>query len=156
MTSCTSTSGGGSGRFVVANLAGSYDGEDWDPALSASNRFFIESIGDYSAEGLARCEPRRELLRALVHGAGRHGRDRVLLAGHAGRSICPTRRSRRKPATSASRRPTGQPANNTSGAYWHNGYIYTADYSRGVDVLKFTGEIKGVIQPKVCWNVCDK
>ena len=29
MVSCTSTSGGGSGRFVVANLAGSYGGEDW-------------------------------------------------------------------------------------------------------------------------------
>ena len=47
-----------------------------------------------------------------------------------------------------------QSAQNTSAAYWHNGYIYTADYSRGVDVLKFTGEIKGHVQPKICWNSC--
>ena len=28
-------------------------------------------------------------------------------------------------------RATGQSATNTSAVYWHNGYIYTADYSRG-------------------------
>ena len=43
-----------------------------------------------------------------------------------------------------------------SAAYWHNGYIYAADYTRGIDVMKFTGEIKGVVQPKICWNACDK
>ena len=48
--SCTSTSGGGSGRFVVANLAGSYGGEDWASTVNESNRFFIETIGDYSAK----------------------------------------------------------------------------------------------------------
>ena len=47
-------------------------------------------------------------------------------------------------------------ANNASAAYWHNGYIYVADYTRGIDVLKFTGEIEGVVQPKICWNACDK
>src|SRR5262249_12266447 len=50
---------------------------------------------------------------------------------------------------------TGQTANNASAAYWHNGYIYVADYSRGVDVLRFKDPIKGVVQPKVCWNACD-
>jgi hypothetical protein len=48
-----------------------------------------------------------------------------------------------------------QPANNASAAYWHNGYVYVADYSRGVDVLRYTDKIKGVVQPKVCWNACD-
>jgi hypothetical protein len=48
-----------------------------------------------------------------------------------------------------------QPANNTSAAYWHNGFIYVADYSRGIDVLQYTDPIKGVVQPKVCWNACD-
>ena len=36
VANCTSTSGGGSGRFVIANLAGSYDGKAWDPKLVAS------------------------------------------------------------------------------------------------------------------------
>ena len=66
----------------------------------------------------------------------------------------------RRPATSASRRRPrrhpGSSANNVSAAYWHNGYVYAADYTRGIDVLKFTGEIKGVVQPKICWNACDK
>jgi hypothetical protein len=29
---------------------------------------------------------------------------------------------------------------NTWAAYWHKGYVYVADFQRGVDVLKFTGE----------------
>ena len=39
VASCSSTSGGGSGRFVIANLAGSYGGQAWDPncARSASD-----------------------------------------------------------------------------------------------------------------------
>ena len=41
-----------------------------------------------------------------------------------------------------------QPANNTSAAYWHNGYIYIADYTRGIDVLRYTDPIKGVVQPQ--------
>ena len=50
---------------------------------------------------------------------------------------------------------TGQVGNNASAAYWHNGYIYIADYSRGIDVLRYTGPIKGEVQPMVCWNSCD-
>ena len=46
------------------------------------------------------------------------------------------------------------PANNSSAAYWHNGYVYVADYSRGIDVLRYTDPIKGVVQPLVCWNSC--
>ena len=52
-------------------------------------------------------------------------------------------------------RNPAQPANNTSAVYWHNGYVYVADYTRGIDVLRYTDPIKGVVQPKVCWNACD-
>jgi hypothetical protein len=31
-----------------------------------------------------------------------------------------------------------------------------ADYTRGIDVLKYTGPINGKVQDKVCWNVCDQ
>ena len=57
---------------------------------------------------------------------------------------------------SQTRAESRRSANNASAAYWHNGYVYTADYTRGIDVLKFTGEIKGAVQPKICWNACDK
>jgi|GEM_PF-1719314 len=45
-------------------------------------------------------------------------------------------------------------SSNTAGAYWHDRYLYVADYARGIDVLKYTGAITGTIQPKVCWNAC--
>ena len=62
----------------------------------------------------------------------------------------------RVPAVAASGGTPAQPANNTSAVYWHNGYIYIADYTRGIDVLRYTDPIKGVVQPLVCWNACDK
>ena len=55
VANCTSTSGGGSGRFVIANLAGSYDGKAWDPNLVASDptkRYFIEKLDDYTPRDL--------------------------------------------------------------------------------------------------------
>ena len=61
----------------------------------------------------------------------------------------------RVPAVAASGSTPAQPANNTSAAYWHNGYVYIADYTRGIDVLRYTDPIKGVVQPLVCWNSCD-
>src|SRR3954470_12294266 len=54
VTSCTSTSGGGAGRFVTASLAGSYNGQAWDPKWKASdpnNRYFLEKLDDYTPYG---------------------------------------------------------------------------------------------------------
>jgi hypothetical protein len=155
VTSCTSTSGGGSGRFEVVNLAGSYNGEDWDPALSASNRFFVETIGDYSAKNNPGSLASGSCSAHWFTVMG----DMVAIAFYAqgvrvldmSDPTLPTQVGYvRIPSVSGG----VQSAQNTSAAYWHNGYIYTADYSRGVDVLKFTGEIKGHVQPKICWNSC--
>ncbi len=44
----------------------------------------------------------------------------------------------------------------TSATYWHGDYVYVSDYGRGVDVIKFTGDIPGQVDTKVCWNACDK
>src|SRR4051794_15199300 len=51
---CTSTSGGGAGRFVTASLAGSYAGKAWDSSWNAtdpSKRYFLEKLGDYTPKG---------------------------------------------------------------------------------------------------------
>ncbi len=53
--------------------------------------------------------------------------------------------------------PSGAPdiiSSDTAGAYWHDSYLYVADYQRGVDVLKFTGSPKGEPTSKTCWNSC--
>ena len=42
-----------------------------------------------------------------------------------------------------------------SATYWHNGYVYVADYTRGIDVLKFNGQITGTPQDGICWGGCD-
>jgi hypothetical protein len=157
--SCTSTSGGGSGRFEVATLAGSYDGEDWSASLSDTNRFFLETIGDYSAKNNPGSNPTAgcsahwftvlgNMVAIAFYGQG----VRVLDLSDP---TVPTQVGYiRIPSQTAPNPVSG--ANNASAAYWHNGYIYVADYTRGIDVLKFTGEIRGVVQPKICWNACDK
>ncbi len=157
VTSCTSTSGGGSGRFEVVNLAGSYNGEDWDPSLSSSNRFFVETIGDYSAKNLPGSIASGSCSAHWFTVLG----DMVAIAFYAQGVRVLDMSDPTNPTQVGYVRIPGiaggvQSAQSTSAAYWHNGYIYTADYSRGVDVLKFTGEIKGHVQPKVCWNSCDQ
>ena len=149
---------------MTANLAGSYDGKAWDPAWTAAtrrNRYFIEKLDDYTPRDLpgsingASCSAHWFTVRR------RHGRDRLLRPGHAHpRRVRPDRhqagRLLPRPGRSRPRAaPRRSSANNASAAYWHNGYIYVADYTRGIDVLRYTDPIKGVVQPKVCWNACD-
>ncbi len=161
VTSCTSTSGGGSGRFVTSNLAGSYDGKAWSPDRSATNRYFIEKLDDYTPRDLPGSVNASSCSAHWFSVVG----DMVAIGFYAqGTRILdvsdPTDIKQagyfRVPAIAASGNTPAQPANNTSAVYWHNGYIYTADYTRGIDVLRYTDPIKGVVQPLVCWNACDK
>ncbi len=157
VANCTSSSGGGSGRFVIANLAGSYNGEAWNPDLVASDpskRYFIEKLDDYTPRDLPGSNNGSSCSAHWFTVVG----DMVAIAfyGNGTRILDVSDPTDIKQAAYF-RIPsaTGQPANNASAAYWHNGYIYIADYSRGIDVLRYTGQIKGVVQPKVCWNSCD-
>jgi hypothetical protein len=50
-----------------------------------------------------------------------------------------------------------QPAiisSDTAAPYWHDRYVYVADYQRGIDVIKFNDPTPGTVQSKVCWNSC--
>jgi hypothetical protein len=60
----------------------------------------------------------------------------------------------RVPAKAATADAPAVLSSNTSSAYWHDRYVYVSDYARGIEVLKFKGDIKGKIQPKTCWNSC--
>ena len=44
----------------------------------------------------------------------------------------------------------------SSAAYWHGDYVYVSDYGRGIDVIKYNGEVAGKSEKKVCWNSCEK
>ena len=160
--SCTSTSGGGAGRFVTSNLAGSYDGKAWSARTAARRTATSSRSSTTTRRGICPARSTHQLLGALVLGRRRHGRDRLLRPGHPHpRRVRPDRHQAGGLLPRAGRsRPRATPrrssANNTSAAYWHNGYIYVADYTRGIDVLRYTDPIKGVVQPLVCWNACDK
>ncbi|HEY6888680.1 MAG TPA: hypothetical protein VI300_12900 [Solirubrobacter sp.] len=162
--SCTSTSGGGAGRFVTTSLAGSYGGKAWDPQWSATDptkRYFLEKLDDYTPAGQPGANPSAgcsahwfsvvgDMVAIGFYGQGTRVLDvsdptDIKQAGYF-----------RVPAIAASGSTPAQLANNTSAAYWHNGFIYVADYTRGIDVLRYTDPIKGVVQPLVCWNACDK
>ena len=161
--SCTSTSGGGSGRFVDREPRRQLRRQGWDPTWTPRTRPSATSSRSSTTtrRRTSRVEQRRQLLGALVHGASATWSRSLLRPGHARpRRVRPDDIKQagyiRIPAVAASRRQPGPAANNTSAAYWHNGYIYVADYTRGIDVLRYTDPIKGVVQPKVCWNACDK
>src|SRR5262249_23321924 len=49
---------------------------------------------------------------------------------------------------------TGVTSGSASAAYWHNGYVYVADYNPGIDVLRFDGNITRT-PDGVCWGSCD-
>jgi LVIVD repeat-containing protein len=151
VVSCTSTSGGGSGPFVVASLEGSYNGEDWAPTVSASNKFFITKIGAYSAKNNPGENPSAGCSAHWFTVLG----DMVAIAFYGQGTRILDMSDPTSPTQVGHFRVSVYPASNASAAYWHNGYIYVADYSRGVDVLQYTGQIKGVVQPKdPCWNSC--
>jgi hypothetical protein len=161
VASCTSTSGGGSGRFVIANLADSYTGKAWDPNLRwraqgelPANRYFIEKLDDYTPRDLPGSNNGGSCSAHWFTVVG----DMVAIAFYSnGTRILDVSDPTDIQQAGYIRIPsaTGQPANNASAAYWHDGYIYIADYSRGIDVLRYTGTIKGEVQPLVCWNSCD-
>ena len=155
---CTATADGGPGRFVTTSLAGSYNGAAWNPALSKTNRYFLRELDSYSARDYPGANPgascsahwftvQGDMVAIAFYGQGVRILDvsdptDIKQAGYI-----------RIPAVTTG---ATQPANNSSAAYWHNGFVYVADYSRGIDVLRYTDPIKGVVQPLVCWNACDK
>jgi hypothetical protein len=163
VASCTSTSGGGSGRFVIANLAGSYGGAAWDPSLVASDptkRYFVEKLDDYTPRDLAgssngaSCSAHWFTVLGDMVAIAFYGNGTRILDVSDPTDIKQTGYFR-VPAAAANGSTPAVVGTNASASYWHNGYIYVADYSRGIDVLRYTDPIKGVIQPKVCWNSCD-
>jgi hypothetical protein len=154
---CTSTSGGGAGKFVVADIAGSYNGEDWN--ATEENKFFVKKIGEYTPKGqpgenpTAGCSAHWFTVNGNMVAIAFYGQGtRVLdLSDPAN----PTQVAYFRAPAQVAPNPVSN-ATNASAAYWHNGFIYVADYTRGIDVLKYTGPINGKVQDKVCWNVCDQ
>lgn len=61
----------------------------------------------------------------------------------------------RVPDRAAGAKPAVE-GSDSSAAYWHGDYVYVSDYGRGIDVIKYNGEVPGKSEKKVCWNSCEK
>jgi hypothetical protein len=156
---CTSTSGGGAGKFVVADISKSYGGEDW--LATQENKFFIDKVGEYTPKGQPGENPTSGCSAHWFTVTG----NMVAIAFYGQGTRILDLSDPTKPAQVAHLRVPAQPATattpavnqtNASATYWHNGYVYVADYTRGIDVLKYSGPMNGKILKKVCWNVCDQ
>ena len=147
---------------MTSSLAGSYDGEALDPRTAARrNRYFLEKLDGYTPQDLpgsnngASCSAHWFTVLGDMVAHRRSTRQGTRILDVSDPTDIKQAGYFRVPAIAARGNTPAQPANNASAAYWHNGYVYVADYTRGIDVLRYTDPIKGVVQPLVCWNACD-
>jgi hypothetical protein len=147
------------GRFITASIAGSFDGQSW--TSTSAKPFRIEKLGDYSPKNDPAWNPNGD---CSAHWFTVQG-DIVTMAfyeqGVRFLDIADPKNPKlvgwyREPGQKADGDKPAILSSNSSAAYWHDGLVYIADYNRGIDVIKFTGKITGKVNPKVCWNACDK
>ncbi|HEX9822978.1 MAG TPA: hypothetical protein VGB51_01100 [Actinomycetota bacterium] len=119
-----------SGRFATYDLRGSYEGEGWRSTPTAKFRMrVLDTWTPQGAEGSTGC--------ASAHYMADRG-DGVLAYAFYGQGTRFLDVSNPKDITQIGYyRPNGA---STWAPYWHNGEVYIADNSRGVDIIRFTGE----------------
>jgi hypothetical protein len=144
------------GKFVLASIAGSYDGQSWNS--TPENPFRIQRLGHYTPTGkpgtesaAGDCSAHWFTVKGNIVAIGMYGHGTRFLdvsdpmnIKQVGHFVVPANASQ------------GIAANNSWAAYFHGDYVYVADTRRGVDVIQFTGDIPGKVESKVCWNACDK
>jgi hypothetical protein len=127
------------GQFTIASLEGSYDGEAW--RSTPANPFRLQTVGTWNPAGKEGSRPVGGPYNPLANFCSAHYFDvddnTVTYAwyGEGTRFL-----------------DISDPENPTQFAYWrpddgivwasymHEGYVYTADRTRGVDVLRLTGD----------------
>ena len=122
------------GKFTISSLKGSYNGEGW--RSTAAQPFRMQAVGSWapyqqegSVAGLDSCSAHYfDVDDALVTYAWYGQGTRFLDISKP-----------ENPIQVAYYRPAN---GNVWASYLHNGYVYTADQGRGVDVLRFTGGAK--------------
>jgi hypothetical protein len=152
------------GQFVIASLAGTHDATD-TPAPTGTTRMTRlaayrtagqpgEFHGTVGTTTVGDCSAHWFTVKGNLVALGNYEQGTRILD-----ISDPTNPQQvgwfRVPARTAD--ASGKPdiiSSDTAGAYWHDHYIYVADYQRGVDVLKYTGAPKGKPTSKVCWNSC--
>jgi hypothetical protein len=120
----------GYGRFAIYDLRGTFHGEGWRNI--AKTHFRMKQLSTWTPErqtGSNGCDS--------AHYFTDRG-DQVLAGAYytQGTRFLDLSNPRR-PRQIAYYRPNDA---NTWAAYWHNGYVFIADFSRGIDVIRLTGQ----------------
>ena len=140
------------GELKVVSLTGSYNGEGW--RSTPQNPFRLNLVGHWTPWGkpgsatTGSCSAHwftvnGNLLVQAWYGQGTRFLDMTDPAN-------PTQVGYFRVPSGT----TGVTSGSASATYWHNGYVYVADYNRGIDVLKFDGTITGT-PDGICWGGCD-
>jgi hypothetical protein len=141
------------GELKVVSLKGSYDGQGW--ASTPQNPFRLNLVGHWTPWG----KPGSSTTGSCsAHWFTVNGNTLVQAWYAQGTRFLDMSDPANPTQVGYFRVPRDDAAGITGGSasatYWHNGYVYVADYNRGIDVLKFDGTVTG--QPNgICWGGCD-
>jgi hypothetical protein len=141
------------GELKIVSLAGSYEGQGW--TSTPANPFRLNLVGHWSPWGK---EGSATTGSCSAHWFTVNGNIVVQAWYGQGTRFIDVSDPANPTQVGYFRVPsgtTGVTAGSASATYWHKGYVYVADYNRGIDVLKFTGEITGTPEQGECWGGCD-
>lgn len=143
------------GNLLIASNKGSYDGESWNS--TPDKPFRLDLVGTWTAWGQegsdtsdASCSAHWFTVNGNIIAEGWYAQ---------GTRFIDVSDPAHPKQTGYFRVPSGDPGvtpGSASAAYWHDGYVYVADYNRGVDVLRYDGKLAGKPDKTICWNSCDK
>ena len=120
----------GSGKFVTYDLRGTYQGQGFVDI--AKTHFRMKQLGTWTPEqapGAPGCDS--------AHYFQDRGDGLISMAFYGQGTRFLDVRDPRHIRQVAYYRPSNA---NTWAAYWHKGYVYIADFTRGLDVIKLTGK----------------
>jgi hypothetical protein len=144
---------GTAGELKVVSLAGSYNGEGWNS--TPQSPFRLNLVGHWSPWG----KPGSATTGSCsAHWFTVNGNTVVQAWYGQGTRFLDMSDPANPTQVGYFRVPNVQGSGVTSGSasatYWHNGYVYVADYNRGIDTLKFDGTVTGT-PDGICWGSCD-
>jgi hypothetical protein len=140
------------GELKVVSLAGSYNGEGW--ASTAQNPFRLNLVGHWSPWGKPGSATSGS---CSAHWFTVNGNTVVQAWYGQGTRFLDMSDPANPTQVGYFRVPSGTDgvtSGSASATYWHNGYVYVADYRRGIDTLKFDGTVVGT-PDGICWGGCD-
>jgi hypothetical protein len=122
------------GRLMIVSLVGSYDGEGW--RSTPADPFRLKVVGDWGPVGNAGLQPNTDCSAHWFDELRGVGDGNIIVEafyGQGTRFIDISNPAR--PRQVGYFVPTGTTA---AAPAYHDGYVYDAEYSGGIDVIKFT------------------